>query len=86
MSLSTKLLASQLYMQMRTSKLWSFDDSHSSKYQKFKVDELPRIADLRQDWTYKDLIILTTSKRLIKLTLLKSMAKINISSTTSGLL
>lgn len=29
------------------------------------------------------LIILTTSKRLIKLTLLKNMAKINISSTTS---
>lgn len=37
-------------------KQWSFDDSHSPKYQKFKVDELPRIADLRQDWTYKDLI------------------------------
>lgn len=37
-------------------KQWSFDDSHSPKYQKFKVDELLRIADLRQDWTYKDLI------------------------------
>lgn len=37
-------------------KQWSFDDSHSPKYQKFKVDELPRITDLRQDWTYKDLI------------------------------
>lgn len=37
-------------------KQWAFDDSHSPKYQKFKVDELPRIADLRQDWTYKDLI------------------------------
>ena len=37
-------------------KQWSFDDSHSPKYQKFKVDELPRIADLCQDWTYKGLI------------------------------
>ena len=37
-------------------KQWAFDDSSSPKYQKFKVDELPRIADLRQDWTYKDLI------------------------------
>lgn len=37
-------------------KQWSFDDSHSPKYQKFKVDELPRIADLRQDWTNKGLI------------------------------
>lgn len=24
-------------------KQWAFDDSHSPKYQKFKVDELPKI-------------------------------------------
>ncbi len=37
-------------------KQWAFDDSHSPKYQKFKVDELPRITDFKQDWTYKELI------------------------------
>ena len=37
-------------------KQWAFDDSHSPKYQKFKIDELPLITDFRQDWTYKDLI------------------------------
>ncbi len=35
---------------------WAFDDSHSPKYQKFKIDELPLITDFRQDWTYKELI------------------------------
>lgn len=35
---------------------WAFDDSHSPKYQKFKIDELPFLTDFRQDWTYKDLI------------------------------
>ena len=37
-------------------KQWAFDDSHSPKYQKFKVDALPLITDFRQEWTYKDLI------------------------------
>ena len=37
-------------------KQWAFDVSHSPKYQKFKVDELPLITDFRQDWTYKELI------------------------------
>lgn len=37
-------------------KQWAFDDSHSPKYQKFKVDELPLVTDFRQDWTYKELI------------------------------
>ena len=37
-------------------KQWAFDDSHSPKYQKFKIDELPLITDFRQDWDYKDLI------------------------------
>lgn len=35
---------------------WAFDDSHSPKYQKFKIDELPLITDFRQGWIYKDLI------------------------------
>ena len=35
---------------------WAFDDSHSPKYQKFKIDELPLVTDFRQDWTYKELI------------------------------
>lgn len=37
-------------------KQWAFDDSHSQKYQKFKIDELPLITDFRQDWTYRELI------------------------------
>ena len=37
-------------------KQWAFDDSHSPKYPKFKIDELPLITDFRQDWTYKELI------------------------------
>ncbi len=37
-------------------KQWAFDDSHSPKYQKFKIDELPLVTDFRQDWDYKDLI------------------------------
>ena len=35
-------------------KQWAFDDSHSPKYQKFKIDELPLITDFRQDWTYRE--------------------------------
>ena len=37
-------------------KQWAFDDSHSPKYQKFKIDELPKIVSFRQDWDWKDLI------------------------------
>ena len=37
-------------------KQWAFDDSHSPKYQKFKIDELPLITDFRQDWTYKSFL------------------------------
>ncbi len=37
-------------------KQWAFDDSHSPKYQKFKVDKLPIIQPYSQDWTYKDLL------------------------------
>ena len=31
-------------------KQWAFDDSHSPKYQKFKVDKLPKIISCQQDW------------------------------------
>ena len=37
-------------------KQWSFDDSHSPKYQKFKIDELPKIISFKQEWDWKDLI------------------------------
>ena len=37
-------------------KQWAFDDSHSPKYQKFKVDLLPKIIFLNQEWTWKELI------------------------------
>lgn len=37
-------------------KQWAFDDSHSPKYQKFKIDELPKIQPYKQDWDYSDLI------------------------------
>lgn len=37
-------------------KQWAFDDSHSPKYQKFKIDELPKIISFKQDWEWTDLI------------------------------
>ena len=37
-------------------KQWAFDDSHSPKYQKFKIDELPRIDSFKQDWDWKNLL------------------------------
>ena len=36
-------------------KQWAFDDSHSPKYQKFKVDRLPKIVYHHHDWDWKDL-------------------------------
>lgn len=37
-------------------KQWAFDDSHSPKYQKFKVDQLPKIVYHHHDWDWKGLI------------------------------
>jgi len=37
-------------------KQWAFDDSHSPKYQKFKIDELPKIISFKQEWNWNDLI------------------------------
>ena len=37
-------------------KQWAFDDSHSPKYQKFKIDKLPKIISHKQEWDWKDLI------------------------------
>ena len=34
---------------------WAFDDSHSPKYQKFKIDKLPKIIHY-ETWDYKDYI------------------------------
>ena len=33
----------------------AFDDSHSPKYQKFKVDLLPKIVFHQQEWDWQDL-------------------------------
>jgi len=37
-------------------KQWAFDDSHSPKYQKFKIDKLPRLISYEQDWKWNELI------------------------------
>ena len=37
-------------------KQWAFDDSHSPKYQKFKVDELPRVQFHQHEWDWQFLI------------------------------
>ena len=37
-------------------KQWAFDDSHSPKYHKFKIDQLPKIITYKQEWDWKDLI------------------------------
>lgn len=37
-------------------KQWAFDDSHSPKYQKFKIDELPRVQFHQHDWHWQLLI------------------------------
>ena len=39
-----------------TLKQWSFNDSHSPKSQKHKIDELPRIQPFSHDWDWKDLL------------------------------
>src|SRR5574344_2824400 len=36
-------------------KQWIFDDSHSPKYQRFKIDELPKILHY-EPWDYRDYI------------------------------
>ena len=36
-------------------KQWAFDDSHSPKYQKFRIDRLPKII-YYQKWDYKEYI------------------------------
>ena len=37
-------------------KQWAFDDSHSPKYQKFKIDKLPKIISYKQEWDRNNLI------------------------------
>ena len=46
----------KLYLQYIPLKQWSFDDSHSPKYQRYKIDQLPRIISFQQEWNWKDLI------------------------------
>lgn len=48
-------------------KQWAFDDSHSPKYQKFKIDQLPLILNV-EPWNYLDYMLsknYTTSISLI---------------------
>ena len=33
-------------------KQWAFDDSHSPKYQKFRVDQLPKIQIIHHEWDW----------------------------------
>ena len=35
---------------------WAFDDSHSPKYQKFKVDALPKVQILQHEWHWQLLL------------------------------
>lgn len=35
---------------------WAHDDSHSPKYQKFKIDELPLILNV-EPWDYQDYMV-----------------------------
>lgn len=37
-------------------KQWAFDDSHSPKYQKFKVDELPKVQIIQHEWHWQLLL------------------------------
>lgn len=37
-------------------KQWAFDDSHSPKYQKYRIDQLPLIGYPKQDWDWNDLL------------------------------
>ena len=38
-------------------KQWAHEESHSPKYQKYKVDELPLIGYPKHDWDWKDLLV-----------------------------
>ena len=60
-------------------KQWAFDDSHSPKYQKFKIDQLPLITDFRQDWTYKELIPYFEKRYGKKVTPIKRHSECDIS-------
>lgn len=35
---------------------WAFDDSHSPKYQKCKVDGLPKVQIIQHEWDWRLLI------------------------------
>lgn len=62
-------------------KQWAFDDSHSPKYHKFKIDELPRIIIFRQDWTYKDLIPYFEARYAVKIKPVRRRSDCDISET-----
>ena len=50
-------------------KQWAFDDSHSPKYQKFKVDVLPKVQIIQHEWNWQLLIPYLEHRYLIKIKL-----------------
>ena len=48
-------------------KQWAFDDSHSPKYQKFKVDVLPKVQIIQHEWNWQLLIPYLEHRYLIKI-------------------
>ena len=39
------------------------DSSHSPKYQNFKIDELPKVISLKQDWNWNCLLYTSKQRR-----------------------
>ena len=37
-------------------KQWTFDDSHSPNYQKFRVDQLPKVQIIHHEWDWRCLL------------------------------
>ncbi len=48
-------------------KQWDYDDSHSPKYQKFKVDMLPIIQTIQHEWNWQLLIPYFDHRYLVKI-------------------
>ena len=46
---------------------WAFDDSHSPKYQKFKVDELPKVQIIQHEWHWQLLLLYFEQRYNVKI-------------------
>lgn len=53
-------------------KQWIYDDSHSPKYQKFKIDELPKILHY-EPWDYRIHTFILDNARCVQLLLLEAI-------------